>query len=56
MKIYKCEVCGQTFENPKVKANHVRWQHKDNSKYLKKFTKIAVVREQKNMGNLKCSM
>lgn len=28
-----CEECDLTFENVKIKANHVRWNHRDNSKF-----------------------
>ena len=34
-EIIKCDKCGETFENKKIKANHVRWKHKDQSAYLK---------------------
>lgn len=26
--MYKCDICGDTFENGKVKSNHVRWKHR----------------------------
>tara|TARA_B110000902_G_scaffold81918_1_gene97200 strand:- start:43 stop:816 length:774 start_codon:yes stop_codon:yes gene_type:complete len=34
-EVIKCDECGETFENKKIKANHVRWKHKDQSAYLK---------------------
>ena len=30
---YICEQCGLTFDNAKIKANHVRWKHNDVKKY-----------------------
>ena len=37
MKNYKCEICEIDFETFQAKANHVRWNHKDNTTYLAKL-------------------
>jgi hypothetical protein len=31
--MYKCEYCDIEFDNPKIKANHVKWQHCDLTEY-----------------------
>lgn len=48
----KCEVCGEVFENVKLKANHIRWKHKTkkfHDAYKKKLTDGVIGR----FGNLK---
>ena len=37
-KTYKCETCGKTFKNCKIKANHIRWTHRkyDKESYIAK--------------------
>jgi len=42
MNNYKCEVCGEEFDNVKVKANHVRWKHKSKDFYEKTKEKISL--------------
>lgn len=32
--IIKCEKCGEVFDNAKIKANHIRWKHKDQTAYI----------------------
>lgn len=39
-EIIKCNLCGEVFENKKIKANHVRWKHKDQSNFKKKISGI----------------
>lgn len=39
MTMYKCDYCDAEFLNGKVKSNHVRWHHKDNSKHLEAVRK-----------------
>ena len=38
-EVIKCEECGEIFENKKIKANHVRWKHRDQSNWKKKISK-----------------
>ena len=44
-ELIKCNECGETFENKKIKANHVRWKHRDqtdyNAKSVERGNKIA---------------
>lgn len=64
-EIIKCEECGQTFDNKKVKANHVRWKHRDNSDYLIKSSAIlkesyankhgAIIYENVECSKLNCN-
>tara|TARA_B110000285_G_C15027015_1_gene564679 strand:+ start:444 stop:1208 length:765 start_codon:yes stop_codon:yes gene_type:complete len=39
-EVIKCNECGEIFENKKIKANHVRWKHRDQSEYKKKMSNI----------------
>lgn len=49
-----CEICGEVFDTGRIKSNHVRWKHKDNSKYLSKLSDISTVRlENKYGGKIK---
>ena len=64
-EIIKCNECGEIFENKKIKANHVRWKHKDNSNYLIKSSLIlkesyankhgAIINERVECSNLNCN-
>jgi hypothetical protein len=45
-----CEICGEKFKNGRIKSNHVRWKHKDNSKYLSKLHNSAIKREERKHG------
>jgi hypothetical protein len=42
MEIYKCELCDIIFNNFQLKANHVRWYHRDNSIGNKKNSKTKM--------------
>lgn len=48
-----CEICGEVFDNGRIKSNHVRWKHKNNKKYLSKLPRIAIEREIKKYGKFK---
>jgi hypothetical protein len=39
-EIIKCDECGEIFDNKKIKANHVRWKHRDQSAYIIKASSI----------------
>lgn len=39
-EVIKCSECGEIFENKKIKANHVRWKHRDQSAWKKKMSNI----------------
>jgi len=39
-EIIKCNECGEIFENKKIKANHVRWKHRDQSKWKERMSDI----------------
>lgn len=41
-EIIKCNECGEIFENKKIKANHVRWKHRDQSDYKEKARQMSV--------------
>jgi hypothetical protein len=38
---HKCEVCGETFLNGKIKSNHVRWKHKSAEFYKNTSERIS---------------
>ncbi len=41
MKEYKCKICDQEFDNPRVFANHYRWKHKEKKEFkCRKCNKI----------------
>lgn len=43
-EVIKCDECGEIFENKKIKANHVRWKHRDQSAWKKKMSNIMYQR------------
>lgn len=54
--MYKCEVCDATFESAKVKANHIRWNHKKQTYTaigLKKVSEVTSKRLSKQFGDYK---
>lgn len=51
-EIIKCQECGEIFENKKIKANHVRWKHRDQSEYIKKSREEGAERSKKSKENL----
>jgi hypothetical protein len=58
--MYKCECCNKNFKNFQGKANHVRWNHKDNTEYLKNASDVAKNTNEKIYGkwveeDVKCS-
>lgn len=59
-EVIKCQECGEIFQNKKIKANHVRWKHRDQSTYIKKAKEIGKTISDKKFGKLikesiKCS-
>lgn len=52
MKTYTCEHCNIEFKTFQAKANHVRWNHKDNSEYLKKAVESGKQAAEKRFGKL----
>ncbi len=50
--MYNCDICGLEFSNPKIKANHVRWMHRDNTKYLSNVSRIKCENDAKRLGQL----
>lgn len=50
---YKCEVCEFETSNVKIKANHVRWKHRDNSLYRNLMVEIKTSLDEKRIGKLK---
>jgi hypothetical protein len=58
--MYKCNTCSLKFDNRFVLANHVRWNHKDNTKYVEKIRDIKNKEFDDKLGkfivaNFKCS-
>jgi hypothetical protein len=53
MNKYICEQCGETFDNIKIKANHVRWKHNDIKKYQESNRLAKIQRDLVTLGNLK---
>lgn len=52
MKTYTCEHCNIEFETFQAKANHVRWNHKDNTEYFKKAIEAGKNVADKRFGKL----
>lgn len=52
MKTYICEHCDIEFETFQAKANHTRWNHKDNTEYIKKSIEIGKKNAEKRFGKL----
>lgn len=48
-----CNICGEKFENHSLKANHIRWKHKDQSIYVEKITNIKKQLDNNRLGDLK---
>ena len=65
MKEYRCEYCQSKFENFQTKANHMRWEHLDNSKFSSKMKEVnlriaeekfgKIIEEEVKCYNSKCS-
>jgi uncharacterized C2H2 Zn-finger protein len=63
-EIIKCEECGELFNNKKIKANHVRWKHRDQTFYKNKASAIlkesyanrhgVIITENVTCSNSKC--
>lgn len=51
---YTCEICGEIFENGRVKSNHVRWKHRytDRTEFKKKMSEMTSARYDKEKGEL----
>lgn len=57
---YHCTKCNLTFDNWQIKANHIRWQHNDNSSSIKKMKESSTLRNDNRYGKIiyetiKCS-
>jgi hypothetical protein len=50
MKTYNCEHCNIEFETFQAKANHVRWNHKDNTEYILNAKNSAKLANEKVHG------
>jgi hypothetical protein len=48
--MYVCGECKEEFGTFQAKANHVRWQHRDNSKLGEKLSKEALKTNEKRFG------
>jgi len=58
--MYSCKECNKQFQTFQEKANHVRWNHKDNSEFKRKIKISAIKSNEKIYGkwieeNVKCS-
>lgn len=53
MKKHICNICGLEFENHSLKANHIRWKHKDQKKYIEKISTLKTDFYLKKLGDLK---
>lgn len=51
-EIIKCNECGEIFENKKIKANHVRWKHRDQSIWKEKMSDIISESYNKKHGKV----
>lgn len=45
-----CEICGEEFANNKIKANHIRWKHRDNTKSIELMKQRAEEKYNKKHG------
>ena len=53
-EVIKCNECGEIFNNKKIKANHVRWKHRDQSAWRKNVgIKISKAYDNKHSKLLK---
>lgn len=50
IKMYSCEICREEFKSNNIKANHIRWKHKDNTKYKLKISNIQKRAEEEKHG------
>ena len=48
--MYTCEYCQIEFDNPKIKANHIRWYHRDLSEYKVKASCSAKAENERRHG------
>jgi len=48
----ECSICKAEFENHSAYANHIRWNHKDNTVFAKKISDKAKERNSKRKGPL----
>jgi len=54
MKNYKCEICEIDFETFQAKANHVRWNHKDNTSFIESLKGPRLRRIKETISCKKC--
>jgi len=50
-KNHICRECNQKFDSHSQKINHIRWTHRDNSNYFKRFSESCSKREARRYGN-----
>lgn len=48
-----CEECGLTFDNIKIKANHVRWKHRNNDSFKETIRVSTINRYEEKQGKIK---
>lgn len=49
----KCEICNEIFDNVKLKANHIRWKHKNKEIYCLSNKQAKINRDIKKLGEIK---
>lgn len=47
---YKCDKCGLSFTSFSLKANHIRWHHRNNDDYYKNASIVAIANNTKRFG------
>jgi len=50
MENYTCSECSQRFDSHSQKANHIRWKHRDNTRYFQRFKLASSKREEVKHG------
>lgn len=53
MKKHICEECGQEFESHSLKANHIRWKHRNQDKFIEKISDIKKEFYENKLGEFK---
>ena len=52
MNKFICKKCGESFENGKIKSNHVRWKHGNLEKYKQSIQTSMIKRIENTLGKL----
>ena len=50
--LFNCKECGLPFSNKKILANHIRWKHRDNSKWSEVMSESANKRYDTKLGKV----